>query len=194
MTRDQESEFRNTCWSWWESLQKREAKGLKGDPGALARLRRGGLYEAALEEKTGTLYRRLAKFGSVKSETEKQRRFALAALIAAVLAHVRDDDNKSVARAAGDDGETPAVVHPLRFRRLMATRGDEDCLVAFRRLVALLGHRANVGDLALALFEWNVEDAGDRRRTRWAFDYYGAGAAAPDKSQENGDAGEQDAA
>ena len=48
-------------------------------------------------------------------------------------------------------------------------------MVAFRRAVALAGGRnINVGDVAASLLDWS-----DRRRMRWAFDYYGAGIAAP---------------
>jgi CRISPR system Cascade subunit CasB len=48
-------------------------------------------------------------------------------------------------------------------------------LVAFRRAVALAGGRnIDVGDLAASLLDWS-----ERRRMRWAFDYYGAGIAAP---------------
>jgi hypothetical protein len=39
--------------------------------------------------------------------------------------------------------------------------------------------RINVGDLAAALFAWSDERRGDEIRTRWAFEYYAAGAAAP---------------
>ena len=64
----------------------------------------------------------------------------------------------------------------LRFKRLLAARSDQDILVQFRRAVALLGGRnIDVGDLAASLLTW--ED--DKRRMRWAFDYYGASFAAP---------------
>ena len=80
--------------------------------------------------------------------------------------------------------KTLGAFSPLRFRKILAARGEGDCLIAFRRLIALLGKTANVGDLAVSLAEWNSDGAGDRRRTRWAFDYYDAGAAAPDASQD----------
>jgi len=103
-----------------------------------------------------------------------------AALIAAVLAHVREDDRrKKVAAAAGEKSGDHPLLHPLRLRRLFAARIAPECLIAFRRLVALLGKEANVADLAEGLFDWPDEIRGDKWRTRWAFDYYGAGSAAP---------------
>jgi CRISPR system Cascade subunit CasB len=168
---------------WWSRLQPGEDR--KGDTGALARLRRGGLQDAALEPATADLYRSIKRF----LPPAELVGFETAALIAAVLAHVRDHDGRqSVARAAGAAGETSARLSPLRFRKLLAARGATDCLIAFRRLVALLDKRANVGDLAVSLVEWNKEDAGDRRRTRWAFDYYDAGALAPDDENQSQDA------
>jgi CRISPR system Cascade subunit CasB len=67
---------------------------------------------------------------------------------------------------------------PLRFKRLLAATEDQDLMIAFRRAVALAGKRnIDVGDVAVSLLDWS-----DRRRMRWAFDYYGAGSAAPKQS------------
>lgn len=168
---------------WWSRLKP--DPGRKGDPGALAKLRRGGLQDAALEPATADLYRRLKPFlGGGRFDDA----YETAALVAAVLAHVREHDNTNVARAAGATGDKAARVSPLRFRKILAARGGPDCLIAFRRLVALLDKRANVGDLAVSLVEWNRDGAGDKRRTRWAFDYYNAGNVAPEAPDETQDA------
>ena len=167
--------------AWWSALQPSPKRDYKGDPGALARLRRAGLQEAALEPATTLLYRRVKPFLRGPELTG----FETAALIAGVLAHVREHDKREkVARAAGAHNDDAARLGHLRFRKILAVRGAPECLSAFRLLVALLGKRANVGDLAVSLAEWNVEGAGDRRRTRWAFDYYDAGAAAPEVSED----------
>jgi CRISPR system Cascade subunit CasB len=64
---------------------------------------------------------------------------------------------------------------PLRFRRLLAATADQDLLVAFRRAVAIAGgQHIDVGDVAASILDWS-----DRRRIRWAFDYYGASFATP---------------
>ncbi|HZS71065.1 MAG TPA: type I-E CRISPR-associated protein Cse2/CasB [Candidatus Acidoferrum sp.] len=181
MTRDEERKLADAARFWWQQLRPDLSRNHKGDPGALARLRRGGLQEAALEPATADLYRRIKPF----LRDAQLDAFETAALIAAVLAHVRDHDpRQSVARAAGAQGHNDARVSPLRFRKILATRGKPDCLIAFRRLIALLSQTANAGDLAASLAEWNQDGAGDRRRTRWAFDYYDAGALAPRESQD----------
>jgi CRISPR type I-E-associated protein CasB/Cse2 len=168
---------------WWSALQPdpdRKAK-TKGDSGALARLRRAGIDAAATEEVTFNLYCRLEPAAPFRGTKLLER----AALIAAVLAHVREHDPRKVAMAAGEkSGDDQRVLQPLRLRRLLAARSPDESLVAFRRLVALLGHTANVADLANCLFDWPDELRGDSRRTRFAFDYYGAGAAAPRDTEE----------
>jgi CRISPR type I-E-associated protein CasB/Cse2 len=58
---------------------------------------------------------------------------------------------------------------------LLAATENPDLMISFRRAVALAGKRdIDVGDVAESLLDWS-----DRRRMRWAFDYYGAGSAAP---------------
>jgi CRISPR system Cascade subunit CasB len=167
--------------SWWSILQPDHEGGRKGDTGALARLRRATPLDAMTEEVTVHLHRRF--------ESNRDA-FARTAMIACVLAHVREHDPLwRVARAAGRlagqaPGEVKYRLSPLRFRRLLTIRGEDDCVIAFRRLVAVLDDRVNVADLAQSLYEWNDEEKGDRCRTRWAFDYYDAASAAPETSVE----------
>ena len=162
---------------WWTSLQPAHERGYRGDPGALARLRRASLIDAMAEPVTVRLHRELG---------QARQHFPRAALVACVLSHVREDEpRQKVARAAGplSSGDT-SVLSALRFRRLLNVRGEEDCSIAFRRLVALLKDKVNIADLAECLLDWNDEEKGNRRRTRWAFDYYDAGFAAPDSESE----------
>jgi CRISPR system Cascade subunit CasB len=167
--------------AWWRSLQPDPdpAKKRKGDSGALARLRRADINAAATEEVTFDLHCRLESTAPFRGTELLER----AALIAAVLAHVRDHDQRKVAVAAGEVvGDDRRVLQPLRLRRLLAAKSPTECLTAFRRLVALLDHTANVADLAKCLFDWPDESRGDTRRTLFAFDYYGA--AAPEDPDE----------
>jgi CRISPR system Cascade subunit CasB len=128
-----------------------------------------------MEEVTIDLFRRLPRI------LPQDLLFERAALIAAVLAHVRIHAARKVAEAAGESiSEDRRNLHPLRLRRLFAARTPADCLIVFRRLVALLDKKANVADLAESLLDWPDAARGDRRRTRWAFDYYGAAIAMPD--------------
>jgi hypothetical protein len=123
---------------WWRSLQPQSNQERRkgGNPGALARLRRADLLGAAMEEVTIDLFTRLASVSKLTPDAL----FGRAALIAAVLAHVREEDVYKVAGVAGEKiSEEQRRMHPLRLRRLFAARSDAECLIVFRRLVALLG-------------------------------------------------------
>jgi CRISPR system Cascade subunit CasB len=152
------------CVAWWRALQPGHPSG--GNRPALAKLRRAAsLLEAAQEPTTVQLARSLG--GPEWLER--------AALVAAILAHVRDDDPRiSCARAIGKQADGSSIVSELRFRRLMATEDTTEMLTAFRRIVALANHALNVRDLAHALLRWN-----DATRTRWVYTYYDAGPDAP---------------
>ena len=177
MTNEQVKSPGAIALSWWTSLQPALERGYRGDTGALARLRRASLIDAMTEESVVVLHRRLGL---------ARRDFPRAALVACVLAHVREHEPRlKVARAAGPpSNEENGVLSALRFRRLLTMRGEADCAIAFRRLAALLGGKVNVKDLAESLLDWNDEVKGDGRRTHWAFDYYGAGDAAPNDAPE----------
>jgi CRISPR type I-E-associated protein CasB/Cse2 len=139
------------------------------------------LTGAAMEEVTIDLFRRLAPISKLPRDVLFER----TALIAAVLAHVREYETRKVAEAAGEKTvDAQRVVHPLRLRRLFAARTPADSLIAFRRLIALLGKKANVADLAESLLDWPDERRGDERRRDWAFDYYGARSAAPEDHEQ----------
>lgn len=167
--------------SWWSDLQRYaadEKRNPTADTAALARLRRcAGPAEAMGEAATLDLFRRLG--------LSNARDLPRVAVIAMVLAHVRTDKTRdettkrtlsaiqSVGRSKPDAPDS-ARMTPLRFRRLLACRHDGDLVGEMRRFVALAGKAVNVGDLAASLFFW-----GECIRARWAFDYYGAGYAAP---------------
>jgi len=91
------------------------------------------------------------------------------AILAGILAHVREDDRRDVARAIGratfDDPDS-AVMSESRFRRLMQTEED-GLLEAMRRLVRLMNGKVNVADLAKATLCW-----GDDVKKTWIFRYY----------------------
>lgn len=164
--------------TWWAALQpNRDGDGRRGDPGALARLRRASLADAMIEGETVRLHRMLGL---------PREKFSRSALLACALAHVREHlPGGRVAPALGPTaGDERGLLSPLRFRRLLAARSEEDCAVAFRRLVARLDGKTNVADLADSLLDWPDEISGDARRRRWAFDYYGASFAAPSEAPE----------
>lgn len=168
---------------WWRSLGPVEVEGgrvLPGDRAALARLRRcSSVSQAVAEPATAKLMKALAIDG------RDGEAIARAAALAAILAHVRDDargERNRFARAigappGGEPGDAP--LKPLRFRTLMAARTGDEILTGFRRAVAILDRTANVRDLAEVILGWTDDEAGDRVRTRFAFDYHGAGDYAP---------------
>lgn len=148
---------------WWHTLQPDPATGRRGDRAALARLRRCSSVSAAMQDEAALLlFRDLGASGPGDLPG--------VGLVAAVLAHVREDRPGTVARLVGPDSlEKPetALLKPLRFRRLMEADSPDERLAAFRRLVALTGGTLPVRDLATALLDWN-----DHRRTRWVYDYW----------------------
>ncbi len=165
---------------WWEMLQntRNGTPNPTRDPAALARLRRAATPIDALEEPS--VFDLYKKLGFSRSEVD--RRLPRVAAAAAVLAHIRTDAEpgggyrRRFAEMLGQ-GERP-IMSPLRFKRLLAATEDQDLMIAFRRAVMLAGARnINVGDVAASILDWS-----DRRRMRWAFDYYGAGIAAPKQS------------
>lgn len=169
---------------WWERLRDPST----GNPGALAELRRcRSTPEAVRLREALVLARRLG--GASGASPDWRTRAALD--LARVLAHVREHDPaQHPMRAAGwkhfagsrresDAGEDRPVLSEARFRRLLQVGDGEEKVSAFSRLVALLGNRVRVDDLASDFLLWNHPDRGDSVREHWAFLYFAAGAAAP---------------
>ncbi|WP_051013827.1 type I-E CRISPR-associated protein Cse2/CasB [Pararhodospirillum photometricum] len=142
---------------WWTTAQR--------DRGALARLRRcTSVTEALLESPTVLLWR---CFGA----QDKSWALLRAGVMAAVLAHVRDDAPLPVARVLGEDKGGSPLLSEGRLRRLLLVpdidSAPDEVLQAHSRLVRFLRGKVNVSDLAASLYWWN-----DRTRQRWAFQYY----------------------
>jgi len=177
---------------WWQELRPDATRGRRprGDPGALAALRRAQTpLDAMLVPAFWELRRRLAGYAGDREWREKR-----VAVLAIVLAHIREDDpGRTLARAVGwrrlDDKEG-ALLSELRFRRLIEARTAEELRGEFVRLVRLLKGTANVADCARSLLYWT--DWQGRIRRDWAFDYYAAGIAKPD--EEEAAAGDDDGA
>lgn len=170
---------RDVAYDWWNGLQG----GTGGHRASLARMRRAHTAVQVIQEPAALrLVARLRPYGRDEDR---------AAVLAGVLAFVREDRGTRIARALGrrslDDGQS-ARLSEGRFRRLMLADGDE-LLPQMRRLVQMAGGTANVRDLADAILHW-----GDGVRKDWTFEYYGAGWAAPDTKDTEAldDQGEQD--
>jgi CRISPR system Cascade subunit CasB len=158
----------NKATEWWRELQPNDKRpnpiSRAGNRAALARLRRcTAVAQAAAEPEALDLARRVGVSHGGHS------RFAGALLTAIVLAHVRKDDpGFPVARRLGADGaDQRAPMSALRLSRLLSADTEEERLIAFRRVVAVLGNTVNVSDLAHALFDWS-----EKTRIGWAFEYH----------------------
>jgi CRISPR system Cascade subunit CasB len=175
--------IRKTAWLWWNRLQSQPTKDgnrLPGDRATLAKLRRAGPLEAACEPTVIRLYDAL---GFPRDAAVAQHMLPRVAVLASLLANVRDDAKVKLARSLGPPpgakyGEG-AALSALRLRRLLAARGNDEIAIAFRRALAMVDHKANVGDLAWQVMAWDRDELGDRTRTLFAFDYHNAGEHAP---------------
>ncbi len=159
--------FESACLAWWGQVTNREIGRSRAD---LARLKRAASPLDALSLSTvHDLNRRLAAVGAdLRLQPERL------ALIARVLAHVDIHDRATLAEGMGQGDPKPFSA--LRFDRLIRTTDSEALTTQLRRALAVVGHRANVAQLARDLRWWD-----DATRARWCFDYHGAHFAAPDK-------------
>jgi CRISPR system Cascade subunit CasB len=161
---------RDGAFDWWRQLTPDTGRNHRGDRGALAELRRSESVAAAMQQRAT-----IELFAICKAQDERD--LVSVALAAAVLAHVRENASGRVARQIGP--ETPdrpetALFKPLRFRRLLEASDAEECLIVFRRLVAIAGGKANIRDLAGALFDWLHPYRGPETKRRWIFAYWHA--------------------
>ncbi len=161
--------------AWWEELNDDPAASdpwkKKGNPGALARLRRASNpVEALAEARTMTLAKRLGV------RPGEYQTLARVWAMAAVLAHVKEHDgSKNMSEMLGPPKEgEQGVMSELRFHRLIAASEPADLMRQMRNAVKLLKGTANIEDLANAIYWW-----GDKTRINWTYAYWGAAFASP---------------
>lgn len=143
---------------WWKEINR-------GGSGSIAQLRRA---QSELEILLVPASLRLIQ------QIGNRRRVAI---IAGVLAHVRENDNEPIVRRLGRtklDDDVSATLKEGRFRRLIQCN-DSELLDAMRRLVHLNNNKADVRDLSRSILFW-----GDSVKRDWILRYYGV---APDHSQ-----------
>lgn len=153
---------------WWRRHSPDISDG--ADRAVFARLRRCATpVEALMEAPSILLARRL---GIQADEDAKLERIGT---IAAVLAHVRQDDvgTHFAARLGQGESDDAKRLSRLRFGALMAAEPGPRQLEAFRRAVAIADHKGDVEGIGRSILYW-----GERTRARWTFEYWGAGAAA----------------
>lgn len=143
--------------------------------GDRARLRRAGtIEEAAMLPAFHGLLRRLGL-----APTAPPRSLAALAAVAALSAAVDPDDRGTpLGQTLGRprEGSASARVSEGRFRRLLESDGLEQRFADLRRIVALIGGKADLAELAGAAYDWTPA-----RRRRLAYDYY---ATAPERTKE----------
>ena len=153
---------------WWHRLIGKEGPNLGSRRAALARMRRAATpIEVMQESEALRLIQRLPRHPD------------RVAVLAGVLAFVREMDERSVARAIGRsslDDEESALMSEGRFRRLLQSQ-DNELMDAMRRLVRMAKGNLNVHDLSYAILNWGDGYRGDRVKRRWIFDYYGVSSS-----------------
>ena len=144
---------------WWHDCISEES-----DQRAVrARLRRTGAPLDVMQEPEAL---RLVATLSARGEDPER-----VAVLAGILAFVRERDERHVARAIGrvsldNDDNPPPLMSESRFRRLLQVSGNE-LMEPMRRLVRLTKGKANVYDLSFSVLRW-----GDRVKRRMIFEYY----------------------
>lgn len=151
---------------WWGTLE--------GNRGDRAQLRRADRPDDVL------LTRAFFNFLQYMPERwASERHLYASALVAATLAHVRQEARGgSFARQLAGDGERP-VMSELRFRQLLKSRTPEEFFRRLLRAVRLLGGSVNLQSLTEGILQWYDEyldgEAADPRwrlGVKWAKDYY----------------------
>lgn len=153
----------STIRHWWERhIRPRELGGARA---LAARLNRADAVEALSEPAVHELLRDLGWNDHASWQVRALLR------LARVLPMVREHTDATLARRLGA-GEVPPM-SALRFQRLLRA-DDEELVTALRRALPMVERRCNVAALGRDLVEWGAP--GDRVRTRWCFDYFGAAA------------------
>lgn len=140
---------------WWQ--------GLENDKGGRAELRRAhNLTAVALTAAYQRFYRQALNSGWPEEAAPWQNE-RLAAIVG-LLAHVKSNDGRKLAEIMSE-GERPAF-SVLRFRRLLEAPTLDDVFLSLRRALPIIGHQANVHQIANDLLHWS-----DKTKKEWAYAY-----------------------
>ena len=147
------------AYDWWRRLNPTDGGQSGPHRAALARIRRAATPIEVMQESE-----------ALRLIARMPRNRDRAAVLAGILAFVRETEERPVARAIGRnslDDEQSALLSESRFRRLLQTNHDE-FMDSMRRLVRVTKGTLNVRDLSSAILYW-----GDNVKKRWILDYYG---------------------
>ena len=143
---------------WWRRLNPPDGAQSGPHRAALARMRRAATPVEVMQEPE-----------ALRLIVRLPRNPDRVAMLAGVLAYVRESDDRRVARAIGRaalDDEQSALLSEGRFRRLLQA-SEHELMEPMRRLVRMTKGTINVRDLSAAILYW-----GDDVKRRWTFDYY----------------------
>ena len=153
------------AFRWWRSLNPAQSPQSGRQRAALARMRRAATPLEVMQEPEA-----LRLITVLPHNPDK------VAMLAGVLAFVRESDTMRVARAIGRkslDDDRSAILSESRFRRLLQAQRHE-LMDHMRRLVKICKYKVNVYDLSDAVLYWS-----DPVRKRWIFNYYSVAAGDP---------------
>lgn len=153
--------------SWWQGLEER-----RGDRADLRRCH--SVHEVMLNP----AYHQLRLGLTGEGEEIHQMDLKRLAVVAGVLAHVREDRQMPVAEQLGrsnTDQDTTGFSE-VRFRRILQTEEPEDLFMILTRMAQHQGGAISIRDLSRSILTWN-----ERTREQWAMKYY---THAPEKKKE----------
>ncbi len=156
----EETNAGNTLQAWW--------KGLDNDRASRAMLRRcATLDEVSLCPAYQRFFRYLLSRNVIKEDVSGWQRDRLA-MIAGLLAHVKNEDNQRFPlHASGEVGNKTPLVSELRFRNLLKIDDIAELFVNLRRTLPLVGHQLDILQLATDVDNW-----GDHIKKQWAYKYH----------------------
>jgi CRISPR system Cascade subunit CasB len=168
---NEESALAEALYEWWEDLReinptKNRTRLRKPDrAGRAALCRCATIAQITWVPAYQHLYRRLQQKGWSASSSLQDDRLAV---VAGLLAHVKEDDGQPLAKAmsARAEGSDQPKVSTLRFMRLLDSPDLETIFTGLRRVLPLMKHKANVKALAEDLIYW-----GDNIKKKWAYAY-----------------------
>jgi len=168
---EEEKRVGQICLSWWRHWIDRDDGAARA---SVARLRRvKSPLDAALIPAVHALNRSLAEAGH-----DLRARPDRLALIACALAACHHTPHRRTAQVFGAPPDQPAVSN-LRFNALVREADPNRLRQPLVRALGQVKGAVDVAALADDLFHW-----GEDVRTRWAFEYFGAGASAPIVNEE----------
>lgn len=177
-----ESELAYQCIAWWR-------RNISKEPAANGDSRkRPTAYRATLKRCTSIddvlvteAFQQL--WLSLPSDIRTPRRMVLVAILAWLLAAVKQDGPQPIAKAMaskrGPESDSPKVSQ-IRFQQLVHARTPEEFVSRVRRILAQIGGMVNVASFVREVESWYWQNESkqteinptSRQTLKWAMEYY----------------------